>query len=115
MSIVHGPRGMESAKDQSGLSRSMRNRRRRIFFPVAHARGDGSPWRGQVKFDSTLWLGLCVRGLWVGIRFLRRYLGIRRVGVRAIGQMNRGFEALRLHLLAISHPVATTQICDATT
>ena len=64
MSIVHGPRGMESAKDRSGPSRSMRNRRRRIFFQVAHARGDGSPWRGQVKFDSTLWLGyVCERAL----------------------------------------------------
>jgi hypothetical protein len=57
VSIVQGPRGVESAKEVSAPDRSARNRRRRVRFQVTHARGDGSPWRGHVKFDWTWWLG----------------------------------------------------------
>jgi hypothetical protein len=41
VSIVQEPRGIESTTDWSGPARSVRNRRRRVRFQVAHARSDG--------------------------------------------------------------------------
>jgi hypothetical protein len=75
LSIVEGPRGIENAYEMSDPNRSARNRRRRVRFQVAHARGDGSPWRGQVRFGWTLWWVMFVGGHGVAAHFLYRCTG----------------------------------------
>jgi hypothetical protein len=54
VSIVQGPRGIESIKYRSGPARSERNRRRRLRFQVAQARSDGEEQALEGSFPGGL-------------------------------------------------------------